>query len=87
MVIVNMLDAKKNLSRLVEAVEKGGTEIVIARRGRPAARLVPFRPSGAAPLIGVAAGRFIFDKATFDAADAEIIDAFGIPPLAELPQP
>ncbi len=34
MSIVNMLDAKSNLSRLVEAVESGAeSEIVIARNG------------------------------------------------------
>ena len=39
---VNMLDAKTNLSKLVEAVEKGDeAEIVIARNGKPVARLVP----------------------------------------------
>ena len=39
---VNMLEAKTNLSRLVESVESGAeTEIVIARNGKPAARLVP----------------------------------------------
>lgn len=45
MLTVNMLDAKSNLSRLVEAVESGAeTEIVIARNGKPAARLVPLEP-------------------------------------------
>jgi prevent-host-death family protein len=45
MLTVNMLDAKSNLSRLVEAVESGTeTEIVIARNGKPAARLVPLNP-------------------------------------------
>jgi prevent-host-death family protein len=40
--IVNMLDAKTNLSRLVDAVETGEeTEVIIARNGKPAARLVP----------------------------------------------
>lgn len=39
---VNMLEAKTRLSQLVEAVESGAeTEIVIARNGKPAARLVP----------------------------------------------
>jgi prevent-host-death family protein len=39
---VNMHDAKSQLSKLVEAVESGETdEVVIARNGRPAARLVP----------------------------------------------
>ena len=39
---VNMLQAKTSLSRLVEAIELGQEhEIVIARNGRPVARLVP----------------------------------------------
>ena len=39
---VNMLEAKSTLSRLVQAVEEGReSEIVIARNGRPVARLVP----------------------------------------------
>ena len=38
MTIVNMLDAKTNLSKLVDAVERGEeTEIIIARNGKPAA--------------------------------------------------
>jgi antitoxin (DNA-binding transcriptional repressor) of toxin-antitoxin stability system len=39
---VNMLEAKTHLSRLVESLEQGTErEFVIARHGRPAARLVP----------------------------------------------
>ena len=37
---VNIHDAKTHLSKLVERVE-AGEEIVIARGGRPVARLVP----------------------------------------------
>lgn len=55
----NMLDAKSNLSRLVEAVESGQeTEIIIARNGRPAARLVPIETRHAGQRIGVAKGKF-----------------------------
>lgn len=44
MSIVNMLEAKTNLSKLVEAVESGAEEeIIIARNGKPVARLVPIR--------------------------------------------
>lgn len=39
---VNIYEAKTRLSQLVDRAEKG-EEIVIARGGRPAARLVPFR--------------------------------------------
>lgn len=42
-----MHEAKTHLSRLVEQVE-AGHEIVIARAGRPVARLVPLQ-SGATP--------------------------------------
>ena len=39
---VNMLEAKTNLSKLVEAVESGReTEIILARNGKPVARIVP----------------------------------------------
>lgn len=39
--VVNMLDAKTNLSKLVEAVESGAEqEVIIARNGKPAAKLV-----------------------------------------------
>lgn len=39
---VNIYEAKTRLSQLVERAE-AGEEIIIARGGRPAARLVPFR--------------------------------------------
>ena len=54
---VNMLEAKSNLSRLVEAVESGSeAEIVIARHGKPSARLVPVVGSAKGPRIGIAKG-------------------------------
>ncbi len=57
---VNMLQAKTTLSRLVEAVESGKErEIVIARNGRPAARLVPIDDVPAGKRIGVAKGKFV----------------------------
>lgn len=56
---VNILEAKTQLSRLVERVESGAeAEIIIARNGRPAARLVPLAKRQVAQRIGVAAGRF-----------------------------
>lgn len=42
MTMVNMHDAKTRLSQLVEAVRSGSeSEVVIAKNGVPAARLVP----------------------------------------------
>lgn len=76
MATVNMLEAKTNLSRLVEAVESGReTEIVIARNGKPAARLMPIAPARKRVRIGVAEGRY---KAPddFDADNEEIAAMF-----------
>ncbi|MES1198414.1 MAG: type II toxin-antitoxin system prevent-host-death family antitoxin [Pseudomonadota bacterium] len=59
MTLVNMLEAKSNLSRLVEAVESGEeSEIIIARNGKPAARLVPIARAPVGKRLGVAEGKF-----------------------------
>jgi antitoxin (DNA-binding transcriptional repressor) of toxin-antitoxin stability system len=56
---VNMFEAKSSLSRLVETVELGREpEIIIARNGRPAARLVPIGAPQTLKRIGVAKGLF-----------------------------
>jgi len=58
--IVNMLEAKSNLSKLVEAVESGAEEeIVIARNGRPAVRLVPLEQKKRGVRLGLAKGKFV----------------------------
>jgi antitoxin (DNA-binding transcriptional repressor) of toxin-antitoxin stability system len=56
-----MLEAKSSLSRLVEDVEaRRETEIIIARAGRPAARLVPLATEMPVDRrIGVAKGKFV----------------------------
>lgn len=70
---VNMLEAKSNLSKLVEAVETGvETEVIIARNGRPVARLVPIAPKQG-QRIGIARGQFVVPD-TID-ADNSIIEA------------
>jgi len=74
MTIVNMLEAKSNLSRLVEAVENGTeTEIIIARNGRPAARLVSLEQKVQGQRIGIAKGKFMLPE-DFD-ADNDLIAA------------
>lgn len=56
---VNMLEAKTQLSKLVDRIERGqDREIVIARNGRPAARLVPVAPRAAGKRIGLLKGKF-----------------------------
>jgi antitoxin (DNA-binding transcriptional repressor) of toxin-antitoxin stability system len=54
-----MLEAKSNLSRLVEAVANGSeARVIIARNGRPAAQLTALIPGVAGKRIGVAKGKF-----------------------------
>ena len=78
MTTVNMLEAKTHLSRLVEAVESGAEgEIIIARNGRPAARLVPIITQRQGQRIGVAKGKFIVPD-DYDVDDAEIARMFGV---------
>lgn len=73
---VNMLEAKSTLSRLVQAVEEGReAEVVIARNGRPVARLVPIEKAPAARRLGVARGRFEV-PASIDAHQADVAALF-----------
>ncbi len=76
---VNMLEAKTNLSRLVESVESGAeAEIVIARNGRPAARLVPVAPiKDTSKRLGLMAGKWpVMTQEEFDADNEEIAKLF-----------
>jgi prevent-host-death family protein len=52
---VNMHEAKTQLSELVAAAERG-EEVVIARNGIPAARLIPIAARYAPVRLGVLAG-------------------------------
>ncbi len=73
---LNILEAKTHLSRLVEQVETGAeAEIVIARNGRPAARLVPLAARTTQRRIGVAKGQFTAPR-DIDASNADVADLF-----------
>ncbi len=77
MSMFNMLEAKSNLSRLVESVELGvEAEIIIARNGRPAARLVAIRSTPTGKRIGIAKGKFTVPD-DIDADNAAIVTLFG----------
>jgi prevent-host-death family protein len=53
--IVNMHDAKTRLSELVAAAERG-EEVLIARNGEPAARLIALKAQYTPVRLGVLAG-------------------------------
>ena len=48
---VNIYDAKTNLSKLVDRAA-AGEEIVIAKAGKPKAKLVPYQPAGKSAGLG-----------------------------------
>jgi antitoxin (DNA-binding transcriptional repressor) of toxin-antitoxin stability system len=76
MKVVNMLQAKITLSRLVQAIEQGRErEIIIARDGRPVAKLVSLEAVPAGKRIGVAKGAFEVPD-SFDAHNKEIAELF-----------
>ena len=73
---VNMLEAKSTLSRLVDLIEQGmEREIVIARNGRPAARLVSINAYPAQHRLGIAEGQFVVPD-SIDAHNAEVETLF-----------
>lgn len=74
---VNMLEAKSSLSRLVEAVESGAErEIIIARNGKPAAKLVAIHAANNQKRLGAARGKFKV-PASIDRHNEEVAKLFG----------
>ena len=71
---VNIHEAKTHLSRLIERVESGH-EIVIARAGRPVARLVPYRSRTTPRAPGLWRGRVRLAP-DFDETDDLLVEAF-----------
>lgn len=71
---VGVHEAKTHLSRLLDDVSSG-EEVVITRRGQPAARLVAIR-TGPRRAFGIDRGRLVV-PVDFDAPlDTEVLDAF-----------
>jgi prevent-host-death family protein len=71
---VNVHEAKTHLSRLLVRVE-AGEEVVIARAGRPVARLVPYRRSMEPRVLGIWKGRVTIAP-DFDAVNDELTELF-----------
>lgn len=71
---VNIHEAKTHLSRLIERVETG-EEVVIARAGRPVARLIPFRVRRSPRSPGLWRGQVVISP-DFDQTDSTLLDAF-----------
>lgn len=74
MQIVNIHEAKTHLSRLLERVA-AGEEIVIARAGKPLARLMPLEPAARDRPLGIWAGQVQIAE-DFDDLPDEVAAAF-----------
>ncbi|OFX19040.1 MAG: antitoxin [Anaeromyxobacter sp. RBG_16_69_14] len=72
---VNIHEAKTQLSRLIEEVEAGG-EVIVARAGKPVAKLSPIRGKRRRRRLGLLDGKFKI-PADFDAPlPDEVLAAF-----------
>ena len=72
--IVNMHEAKTNLSKLIAFLDKG-EEIIIAKSGNPVAKLVSYTPSKKKRIPNLLKGQVVFYE-DFNSSDDEIITLF-----------
>ena len=72
--VINVYEAKTRLSELLERASRG-EEFVLARAGKPVARLIPYRSAPEPRVPGRLSGRVVMAP-DFDETSDEIIDAF-----------
>jgi len=77
MKMVNIHEAKTHLSRLVEEAAEG-KEIVIAKAGRPRARLVPYQNERKPRVLGRLKGQIVISDDFDDPLPDEMLRAFGM---------
>ncbi len=70
----NIHEAKTHLSKLLKQVEQGG-EVIIAKSGKPFARIIPYQPATIQRQPGGLEGS-IWYADDYDKADAEIAALF-----------
>ncbi|MGF1527138.1 MAG: type II toxin-antitoxin system Phd/YefM family antitoxin [Candidatus Competibacterales bacterium] len=75
MTVVNIHDAKTQLSRLIERV-CAGEEVIIARRGQPMVRLVPVDPPVPKREFGTLRGQIHIDDRLFDPLPPDELEAW-----------
>jgi prevent-host-death family protein len=72
---INIHEAKTHLSKLLERVALG-EEVVIAKAGKPVAKLVPIRSARPRFKLGSAKGEFVVPENFNDPLPKEIEDLF-----------
>jgi prevent-host-death family protein len=84
MSVTNIHQAKTNLSKLIEAAERG-EEVIIARNGKPVAAIVPIAPPSLADgekdtpgkrIEGIWAGKVVVNDPDWWKNDDEFIELF-----------
>jgi prevent-host-death family protein len=73
--VINIHEAKTNLSKLLERVALG-EEVIIAKSGKPVAKLVPVSPRSKKRLLGSAKGEFVVPDNFNEPLPKDIEDLF-----------
>lgn len=76
MLMINIADAKANLSRLLSKVLLG-EQVIISKAGKPIARIVPFNGSAKVRKSGVLKGQIEISP-DFDELPVDLKKAFGM---------
>lgn len=76
-VVLNIHEAKTNLSQYLNAMREGD-RIILCKRNRPVAevRLLPEKGGGQPRRLGLAKGEFTVPESFFAPLPAEVLDAF-----------
>jgi prevent-host-death family protein len=72
--VVNTHEAKSRLSELIREAEEGA-EVIVARNGRPVAKIVAWKAASSARIPGAWSGRVVYDEDVVG-SDADIVTIF-----------
>ena len=72
--VVNTHEAKSRLSELIREAEEGA-EVIVARNGRPVAKIVAWKAAAAARVPGSWSGRVVYGEDVVG-SDADIVEIF-----------
>lgn len=72
---INIHEAKTQLSKLIEAVE-AGEEVILARAGRPVAKLVAFKPAKPVRKPGLLKGKIRISDDFDDPLPQDLLEYF-----------
>jgi prevent-host-death family protein len=75
MATINVHEAKTHFSRLLSRVESG-EEVIIAKAGKPVAKLLPFQQKGGKRTPGSAKGKIVLKKGFLEPLSKSLLDEF-----------